>query len=339
MLCAEVLQAHSLRGGGVCAMPMPSEADDGAGAEDWVLSLASCWAVMTSCTVGQLVMHEAQLHLPPPRKQQQPAAGCQQQQRHHQAQPKPPLLALPACTRAAMLRALGLGPRLRHMLALAGEYAGRRRPCPRDGQPLLNAQRLMAVLPMVVLGLAALPEGRDDARAWLGVGHHGAPPAPAAAAAPGGHREGINDAAQQPQPVVLHLAQQLQRLVADAGGEAGEAAARAAALQHEVLAQTADLLAAGDARGLVMEATSCWEGVQMVLLQGAAPQSPPAWPAPSGLRLCAYPGCRTLSGASEAGLRLGLCGGCGCVRYCCRRCAKHHWAQGHKLECVGLRGG
>jgi hypothetical protein len=57
---------------------------------------------------------------------------------------------------------------------------------------------------------------------------------------------------------------------------------------------------------------------------------------------CGYPGCTNLSGPSEVTLvtnRGGVvCGGCGVVRYCCRKCAASSWPA-HRKECKRLKMG
>ncbi|KAG2501055.1 hypothetical protein HYH03_000874 [Edaphochlamys debaryana] len=70
----------------------------------------------------------------------------------------------------------------------------------------------------------------------------------------------------------------------------------------------------------------------------AAPLPPPvdvplAQVALPGLRVCAYPGCLSYGGPSEADLPLKLCARCQCVRYCGTGCQTAHWSEGHKLEC------
>ncbi|KAG2488618.1 hypothetical protein HYH03_012791 [Edaphochlamys debaryana] len=70
----------------------------------------------------------------------------------------------------------------------------------------------------------------------------------------------------------------------------------------------------------------------------AAPLPPPiavplAEAALPGLRVCAYPGCLSYGGRSEAKLRLQKCGRCKCVRYCGPDCAAAHWREGHEGEC------
>ncbi|KAG2488619.1 hypothetical protein HYH03_012792 [Edaphochlamys debaryana] len=70
----------------------------------------------------------------------------------------------------------------------------------------------------------------------------------------------------------------------------------------------------------------------------AAPLPPPiavplAEAALPGLRVCAYPGCLSYGGRSEAKLRLQKCGRCKCVRYCGPDCGAAHWREGHEGEC------
>ncbi|KAG2493689.1 hypothetical protein HYH03_008203 [Edaphochlamys debaryana] len=70
----------------------------------------------------------------------------------------------------------------------------------------------------------------------------------------------------------------------------------------------------------------------------AAPLPPPlavplAEAALRELRVCAYPGCLSYGGRSEAGLTLKLCARCKCVRYCGAACQTAHWKAGHKEEC------
>ncbi|KAG2498823.1 hypothetical protein HYH03_003016 [Edaphochlamys debaryana] len=70
----------------------------------------------------------------------------------------------------------------------------------------------------------------------------------------------------------------------------------------------------------------------------AAPLPPPldvtlAEAALPGLRVCAYPGCLSYGGRSEADLPLKACGRCRCVRYCSPGCQAGHWRAGHKADC------
>ncbi|KAG2487398.1 hypothetical protein HYH03_013967 [Edaphochlamys debaryana] len=74
----------------------------------------------------------------------------------------------------------------------------------------------------------------------------------------------------------------------------------------------------------------------------AAPLPPPlpvplAAAALLGVKMCAYPGCLSYGGGSEAGLPLRLCGDCRCVRYCGAACRNAHWRAGHKQECQAAK--
>ncbi|KAG2488662.1 hypothetical protein HYH03_012824 [Edaphochlamys debaryana] len=62
----------------------------------------------------------------------------------------------------------------------------------------------------------------------------------------------------------------------------------------------------------------------------AVPLAEAAFP---GLRVCAYPGCLSYGGRSEAELPLLMCVRCKCVRYCSQECHKADWEEGHKNEC------
>ncbi len=52
-----------------------------------------------------------------------------------------------------------------------------------------------------------------------------------------------------------------------------------------------------------------------------------------GFGRCANPICCGVSGASEAGVQLLLCGRCRAVGYCSAECQKADWVEGHKVEC------
>ena len=53
-------------------------------------------------------------------------------------------------------------------------------------------------------------------------------------------------------------------------------------------------------------------------------------------RACAYVGCTTVAGATEAGMPRGSrCGNCSVMRYCCKACQKADWRV-HKAVCGEL---
>ncbi|KAG2493688.1 hypothetical protein HYH03_008202 [Edaphochlamys debaryana] len=143
----------------------------------------------------------------------------------------------------------------------------------------------------------------------------------------------------------------LRAAVAENGEAPGGFQAHARSIREEIQAGTISVVRVGGAEHLVLPGSDLEDMIARELSEQegtaalpdvtalvAAPLPPPlavplAEAALRELRVCAYPGCLSYGGRSEAGLSLKQCARCKCVRYCGAACQAAHWKAGHKEEC------